>query len=87
MGCEIHEMIGPDGKPARMMVCSRGRSRGPRENCSVPGCPNGAEALCDWPIAGEGRTCDRRLCHHHRKQVGRNRDYCPEHFTAAMSGG
>ena len=74
MGCEIH---------GNMIVCSRGRKR---VNCDVPGCPYGCVALCDWPMPGESRTCDKKLCAHHRRRVGANRDYCPEHFTAAMSG-
>lgn len=84
MGCEVHEWITPDGSHARVIVCSRGPKE--RHPCSVPGCTAGSDALCDWPMAGEHRTCDRALCRTHRKPAGQNRDYCPEHFTAAMRG-
>lgn len=84
MGCTHYDWIGPDGRPCTVIACSRGpRQRIP---CSIPGCPNGSEALCDWPMAGQHKTCDRELCRQHRKPIGPNRDYCPEHFTAAMSG-
>lgn len=36
--------------------------------------------LCDHPDGG-GRTCDRPLCNAHARQVGKNRHFCPEHFT------
>ena len=84
MGCDVHDFISPDGKPVRVIACSRGPKV--RRPCSVLGCPGSSEALCDWPMPGEGKTCDRELCRQHRKPVGRNRDYCPEHFTAALSG-
>lgn len=85
MGCNVYDWIGPDGQPCKVMACSRGQKA--RRPCSSKDCPNGSEALCDWPMAEKGKTCDRELCRQHRKSVGTNRDYCPEHFTAAMSGG
>lgn len=86
MGCDVQDWIGPDGSPAKRIVCSRGSKKQIRQNCDIPGCPNGSQALCDWPMAGEGRTCDKHLCAQHRRPAGKNRNYCPEHFNVAMRG-
>jgi hypothetical protein len=45
-------------------------------------CAQMAPYLCDWP-AGGGRDCDFPMCEDHRKNVGPNKDYCPEHAADA----
>jgi hypothetical protein len=62
-------------------LCNRRRSGAAR--CQVQGCRHDMVALCDAPV-GNRRTCDLRICSHHRTRVGRNRDRCPEH---AVPGG
>lgn len=64
MGCEV---IG------NTIFCSRPSWK----YCQVKGCGRKQEALCDFPVGG--RTCDFRLCYKHRKTVGPNKDYCPNH--------
>lgn len=41
--------------------------------------------LCDHPD-GNGGTCDMPLCNAHARQVGKNRHFCPEHFTEDEQG-
>lgn len=48
------------------------------KNCSSPGCPDKGPLLCDHPM-GNGRTCDKPICHEHAQSIGRNLDLCPEH--------
>lgn len=38
-----------------------------------------AESLCDFPV-GEGKTCDRMLCHQHSNPVSQGIDYCTAHY-------
>jgi hypothetical protein len=49
--------------------------------CSIPGCEEWSEFLCDWPM-GEGKTCDAPLCSKHAAQIGPEYHLCPVH--AAM---
>lgn len=84
MGCERFKWL-TDGGMANVIACSRG-GRKMRRPCSMPGCPWRAEALCDYPVPGERRTCDRMLCRYHRRQIGQNKDYCPEHFADLNQG-
>lgn len=83
MSCRPFTILNPDGTASTGIVCGRRLTRQP---CSLPGCPEGAGYLCDYPLAGQGRTCDRPLCQHHRRPIRKDRDYCPEHFNAALRG-
>ena len=40
-----------------------------------------APYLCDWPIDGGKRTCDRPICAGHVKPIfgQKDRHYCPPH--------
>jgi hypothetical protein len=49
-----------------------------RKKCAFCGDPN-AGALCDYPLEGGG-TCDKSCCYRHRRHVGRDRDYCADHW-------
>lgn len=72
MGCEIR---------GNMIVCSRPGWK----LCQVDSCGRKSEALCDFPIGGD-ITCDFRLCYKHRKTVGPNKDYCPNHNLKVIEG-
>lgn len=67
----------PDPSGPDLFICRRGTKR----QCSVVGCTNYEEALCDWPLKDGARTCDRPLCRQHRYHPGgrENLDYCPPH--------
>lgn len=69
MTCQIVQ----HGPAVKMIACGAFGTKGPCEWCKRPG-----TKLCDWPT-GENKTCDRRMCSHHAKNVGPNKDYCPEH--------
>jgi hypothetical protein len=73
MPCEI-TTIGD----ATIITCSRGR---PRRTCATPGCGQPAPFLCDYPIDGGKRTCDRPMCAGHASVVFGERDkhWCPPH--------
>jgi hypothetical protein len=45
------------------------------------GCSAPSDVLCDYPV-GDGKTCDRAMCREHAHHVGRDVDYCPDHFIA-----
>ena len=77
MGCEV---IYENGK-AVGFACSRGRQ--PRPKCYI--CGKSATALCDHSDYGLGaqrvlKTCDRPMCNEHRHRVGKDTDYCDEHY-------
>lgn len=42
-------------------------------------CQGIPEALCDFPLGDEGRTCDRSLCLECAPTVGADKNYCREH--------
>jgi hypothetical protein len=42
-------------------------------------CCGVSEALCDFPLGAEGRTCDRALCLECAPTTGRDENYCREH--------
>lgn len=67
------ETILPGGQ---MFVCGRDLDEA---ICSVPGCGQFCDYLCDWPM-GRGKTCDLALCGDHRHDVGEERDFCEIHF-------
>lgn len=71
MGCNPIE--NKDGKVVGFF-CTRERRE---QECSVPGCHNYADYLCDFGLL-RGR-CDRALCVGHAKEVGEDRHYCPAH--------
>lgn len=52
----------------------RGRFGSP---CTI--CGGIADALCDFPIGDEGRTCDRSICAGCAPEVGADKNYCAEH--------
>lgn len=76
MGCEIKEIKDDDGNVLGSAIICGGRKV---HRCQVLGCTRTSEALCDWSY-GRHATCDMRLCSQHRHAVGRNRDYCPNHY-------
>lgn len=45
------------------------------------GCGDIADALCDFPIGDEGRTCDRSICSKCAPEIGADRNYCGEHAS------
>jgi hypothetical protein len=47
------------------------------EHCAS--CSWVSEFLCDYPV-GEGKTCDRPLCHTHANDIAPDIHYCPSHF-------
>lgn len=42
-------------------------------------CGSVSEAVCDFPIGEEGRTCDRPLCFECAPEVDADKNYCHEH--------
>jgi hypothetical protein len=42
-------------------------------------CGGVSEALCDFPLGDEGRTCDRALCLECAPTVDADKNYCHEH--------
>jgi len=56
-----------------MIICNPARV----ERCDF--CGGRSIAFCDFPN-GRG-TCDAKMCGHHRKSVGPNKDFCPKHAT------
>ena len=48
-------------------------------------CERPSEFLCDFLVA-PGRTCSRRLCRHHRADIGNRIDFCPEHQQRWLDG-
>ena len=74
MPCEV-KTIGD----ATVIVCSRG-SRA-RARCATPGCGAPAPYLCDFPIDGGKRTCDRPMCAAHASVVfgAKDKHFCPPH--------
>jgi hypothetical protein len=42
-------------------------------------CGDVADALCDFPLGEEGRTCDRPLCLRCAPEVGADKNFCREH--------
>ena len=42
-------------------------------------CGHTAGSLCDWPIA-KGRTCDKPCCYRCLRHVGKDVDYCRDHW-------
>lgn len=64
---------------ATVIVCSRGSRT--KRRCATPGCGAPAPYLCDWPIDGGKRTCDRPVCAGHVKPIfgQKDRHYCPPH--------
>jgi len=85
MSCRPVVIQNPDGTTTTGIVCGPSH-RLTRQPCSVPGCFEGAGYLCDYPLAGQARTCDAPLCRHHRRPIRKDRDYCAHHFEAAMRG-
>lgn len=63
-------------------VCTR---RGRRANCSVPGCANPHDALCDYPVTRKGKrtTCSAKVCNRCRVSVAEGVDHCPAHARLA----
>ena len=47
------------------------------EPCTI--CGGVPEAVCDFPLGDEGRTCDRPLCLRCSPTVGADKNYCAEH--------
>ena len=48
------------------------------EHCAD--CAGVAEFLCDYPV-GDGKTCDRKICHSHAKEVSPEIHYCEQHYN------
>lgn len=74
-----------DGK-VRGIICSRSPVQlPPCHRCGRP-----ATRLCDFrlpaPAGGAERTCDRPLCPACTRRVGRDTDYCDEHFRDPNQG-
>ena len=42
-------------------------------------CDDVSELLCDYPV-GDGKTCDRSMCHSHAKEVAPEIHYCESHY-------
>lgn len=64
--------------PGAVFICTRGQRNAP---CSVPGCSQRHQFLCDWKLKGEkaGKTCDKKLCAKHARQVAKDKHLCPAH--------
>lgn len=73
MPCEV-KTIGD----ATVIVCSRGSKT---KRCATPGCGRPAYLLCDFPIGGGKRTCDRPMCAAHASAVfgAKDKHLCPPH--------
>lgn len=52
-------------------ICTSGRTK----RCRW--CDQSRTKLCDFPNGK--KTCDAPMCDAHAKNVGNNRDYCPDH--------
>jgi hypothetical protein len=50
------------------------RSR--RARCAYPGCTREHAVLCDRPVPGQGRACDRKCCRLHAKTIAADVDWC-----------
>lgn len=83
MGCDLVEGKDEKGRPWRGIVCSRGQRPPDIGMCQTDGCSARAERLCDWP-AGEGKTCDKKICPRCAKRVGPDKDYCEEHYVESL---
>lgn len=46
-------------------------------SCAAP-----SEVLCDYPVGGNGATCDRPLCASHANHHDDDIDYCADHERA-----
>ena len=71
-------------------ICG-GRRRGKKEPCFVRDCQRRGEVLCDWILHRPGPdrpalTCDRLCCRNHGRRVGKDKDYCLEHFLKEREG-
>src|SRR5690625_3179175 len=42
-------------------------------------CADVGEFLCDYPV-GDGKTCDRAMCHSHANEVAPEIHYCAAHY-------
>ncbi len=54
---------------------------GPRPRVKRCGCGKPATLLCDWKM-GDGKTCDRSICHFCAEQVAEDKHLCREHQGA-----
>lgn len=73
MACERVNFGGHSG-----VICIRGGRRA--APCEEPGCTRPHVALCDWPVEGRRRrTCSRRLCAEHARDLGDDLHLCQEH--------
>jgi hypothetical protein len=45
-------------------------------------CGDVSEALCDFPIGEENRTCDKPLCSRCAPEVGVDKNFCRKHLAA-----
>ena len=48
------------------------------EHCAD--CLDVAEFLCDYPV-GDGKTCDRKMCHCHSNEIAPEIHYCTSHYN------
>lgn len=78
MACEIIQKPG-----VTIIVCSRGLHVA---LCEIPGCGFKHSKLCDYRVMRNGvaGTCDLKLCQHHARSVGPDRDYCPAHLKLSQ---
>lgn len=86
MPCEIIR----DGQGAPMGFVCGGRRRGKREPCFVRDCRRPGEVLCDWIVLRSAPNrqpvrCSRLCCRNHARHVGKDTDYCLEHFVKARN--
>lgn len=70
------------GDGTHMIVCRRHSYVPKGERCRW--CQKPGTKLCDFPVeAGQSEmgsmTCDARICNQHAKNVGPDKDYCPDH--------
>lgn len=78
MGCEIKRDA--HGQMTAI-VCKRGPAPTLCLFCAKAGQRTPSTKLCDFPIRGPV-TCDAPMCAAHAKNVGPNRDLCPNHVGA-----
>lgn len=87
MPCDIIR----DGQGTPVGFVCGGRRRGKKEPCFVRDCIRHGEVLCDYVVARprpdrKAVTCDRLCCRNHARRVGKDKDYCLEHFLKERDG-
>ena len=70
MGCE---QVPLEGGGVAIVCGARGRSK----RCRW--CSSKATLLCDYPVAGGGKTCSAPMCAQHALERARDFHVCPEH--------